>query len=89
MRILIYIRYYPIIIAYKILKIFGYRHNKKFIPKGQYCYNSIAYKNNTHYVSPCPYYKSLGKEYNRCLYLDIITDDLVFGDQCKLCNINK
>ena len=30
----------------------------------------------------------LGKNKNGCRFLGEITDDMVFDDQCKICNIN-
>ena len=42
----------------------------------------------TYYVIPCKYYKTLGKRWNGCKYLGIITDDFVFDDQCKMCGQN-
>ena len=61
--------------------------------KVQYCYTPDYEKNKiaesfTYYVIPCKYYKTLGKRWNGCKYLGIITDDFVFDDQCKMCGKN-
>lgn len=41
-----------------------------------------------YYIIPCKYYKALGRTWNGCSYLGIITDDMVFDDQCKMCHEN-
>ena len=76
-----------------ILVYFGKRHNPKVIPKGiPYCYLPDMEKNankadddSTYYIKPCPYYKSLGDGWNGCKYAGIVTDDMTFDDQCKIC----
>ena len=77
----------------KLLLLFGVRHSTSVIPTGCYCYTPDYEKNKiaesfTYYVIPCKYYKTLGKRWNGCKYLGIITDDFVFDDQCKMCNEN-
>lgn len=77
----------------KLLLLFGVRHSTSVIPEGQYCYTPDYEKNKiaescTYYVIPCKYYKTLGKRWNGCKYLGIITDDFVFDDQCKMCGKN-
>lgn len=75
----------------KLLILVCIRHSTSVIPEGQYCYTPDYEKNKnaesfTYYVIPCKYYKTLGKRWNGCKYLGIITDDFVFDDQCKICN---
>jgi hypothetical protein len=77
----------------KLLLLFGVRHSTSVIPEGPYCYTPDYEKNKiaesfTYYVIPCKYYKTLGKKWNGCKYLGIITDDFVFNDQCKMCGEN-
>ena len=77
----------------KLLILFGVRHSTSIIPEGQYCYTPDYEKNKTaesftYYVIPCKYYKTLGKMWNGCKYLGMITDDFVFDDQCKMCGKN-
>jgi len=79
----------------KLLRVFDIRQDTTIIPKGLYCYEPDIRKNElkdrsdtTYYVKPCKYYRKLGKEYNGCSYLGVITNDVVFGDQCKLCDEN-
>ena len=77
----------------KIVLFFGYKYDKSQIPEGQYCYIPDIEKNKkaekwTYYIIPCKYYKTLGKHWNGCKYLGIITDDFVFDDQCKMCGEN-
>lgn len=80
----------------KIVLIFGYKYDKSIIPPGPYCYKPDIEKNKDYgkndkyiyYITPCPYYKKLFKNMNGCKYYGIITDDFVFNDQCKICDIN-
>ena len=80
----------------KIIIFFGYKYNESVIPKGIYCYSPDDEKNKkrgkgdkwVYYIKPCPYYKTISKRYNGCKYYGIITDDMVFDDQCKMCSIN-
>ena len=87
-------RNWVIMIWSKLLIFFGFKYSNKFIPEGMYCYTPDIEKNNdrenfsVYYIKPCKYYKSLSRDYNGCMYLGIITDDLVFNDQCKLCSDN-
>lgn len=78
-----------------ILVYFGKKHNKDVIPKDiPYCYvpdieknkNKVA-NDTSYYIKPCPYYKSLGNDYNGCKYMGIVTDDMTFDDQCKICDV--
>lgn len=84
---------------WKLLFIFGIRRSTSPIPVGMYCYATDDEKNyanddslNNHggvyYIKPCKYYKNLGRRFNGCSYLGIITDDIVFDDQCKICSEN-
>ena len=79
----------------KVLIYFGKKYDSSFIPEGMYCYklDDEKNKNKKHddyhiYLIPCRYYKTLGKHWNGCKYLGIITDDDVFDDQCKMCSEN-
>lgn len=79
----------------KVRLFFGFRYDKKYIPKGLYCYmpdveknNSKAADDNLYYIKPCPYYMGLGRRYNGCQYTGHITDDSTFEDQCKICGEN-
>ena len=67
---------------------FKIKHNKELIPKGIYCYSPNFHEGKYYNVTPCVYYKTLGKRYNGCKYCRVITDDCVFADQCKICEIN-
>jgi hypothetical protein len=78
------------------VRIFKKEYDKSIIPEGQYCYTPDFEKNEsepdsmknngfTYYTKPCLYYRTLGNRYNGCQYLGIITDDLTFDDQCKIC----
>ena len=76
-------------------KMINKSYDSSLIPKGMYCYAPDIEKNQCrkeddycYYTKPCPYYKTLGKEYNGCMYLGIITDDIIFDDQCKMCSTN-
>jgi len=74
-------------------KLFGVQLPTDAIPEGAYCYFPDLEKNKNrkgwdpYYIKPCPYFKTLGIELNGCGYLSIITDDSVFDDMCKMCNI--
>lgn len=80
-----------------VIKFLGYEYDSKVIPTGFYCYEPDETKDpmkticeeGVYYIKPCPYYKSLGYGRNGCKYLGIITDDIVFDDQCKLCSVNR
>jgi len=79
-----------------VLFLFDIKYSEDLIPNGPYCYvpDEEANKNkeendDSYYIKPCPYYKSIGKGYNGCKYLGIVTDDFVFADQCKMCTVNK
>lgn len=80
---------------WKIIIFFGYKRSDKHIPPGFYCYvpdddkNKLVEDFSTFYIKPCIYYKNLGKGYNSCTYLGVITDDMIFDDQCKICGKNK
>lgn len=87
--------YISIIIA-KVKLFFGYEYDKAKIPNGLYCYSPDMEKNKnkqendySYYIIPCPYYKTLGKYNNGCKYLGCITNDFIFGDQCKICGENE
>jgi len=79
------------ILWWKLLILFGVKRSTSPIPEGMYCYAPDVEKNEanqdrlTYYIKPCKYYKTLGRRYNGCSYLGIITDDMVFDDQCKMC----
>lgn len=99
MRMIKYINWafnYISVIYSKIIIFFGYKYNKSVIPMGFYCYEPDSTKNpmetipkdGIYYIVPCPYYKSMGRGINGCKYLGIITDDMVFDDQCKICSVN-
>lgn len=79
---------------WKLLFLFGVRRSALPIPNGMYCYapdnekNAKATSFKYYYIKPCKYYKTLGRRFNGCSYLGIITDDFVFDDQCKMCSEN-
>jgi hypothetical protein len=50
---------------------------------------SIVYAGISIRIEPCIYYKTLPNDYNSCKFLGIITDDYIFGDQCKICEIKE
>ena len=77
----------------KLLLLFGVGRSTLPIPEGMYCYTPDIEKNearkdcNIYCVKPCKYYKILGRRYNGCSYLGVITDDPTFDDQCKICGV--
>jgi len=84
-----------IIILYS--KLFNINYDPSVIPKDtHYCYIPDHEKNKTsesiftdgYYIIPCKYYKTIGRRYNGCQYLGIITDDFEFEDKCKMCGEN-
>jgi hypothetical protein len=82
------------VIFSKMLITFGYKYDSSIIPDGLYCYVPDVEKNkNTtkfeYHIIPCKYYKPIDKKWNGCKYIGIITDDLLFDDQCKICNVKK
>lgn len=83
------------VLWWKLLILFNVNRSTSPIPRGHYCYTPDYEKNNkrtslkNYYIKPCKYYKTLSHNWNGCSYLGIITDDLVFNDQCKMCNENK
>ena len=83
------------IFYWKFLFLFGINRSEKPIPPGMYCYEADIEKNkhsktrNIFYIKPCKYYKALGKHHNGCSFLGIVTDDPVFDDQCKMCDVNN
>jgi hypothetical protein len=74
-----------------VLNLFGVKLSTKEIPHGVYCYVADIEKNknrtdkSTFYTIPCKYYKPVSKWYTGCSYLGYISDDIIFGDQCKVC----
>lgn len=78
----------------KIIIFLGYQFDKSIIPKGtHYCYLPDYDRNDgnnpdIYYTIPCKYRKHIGNKYVGCQYLGIITDDLTFGDACKMCGEN-
>lgn len=76
-----------------ILIFFGKKYDISVIPHGLYCYYPDFEKNKIsdshhYYIIPCKYYKKISKNYNGCKYLGMITNDDIFGDQCKICKIH-
>lgn len=89
-----YKNFFSLIIS-KIVIFFGYKYDESVIPNGSYCYTPDNEKNNnkdiniyTYYTIPCKYYKEINREWNGCKFCGIITDDYVFDDKCKICEIN-
>ena len=85
-----------IMVWYWLLAKVGYKLSTDPIPDDTYyCYvpdverNEVSRKffgeKGVYYTKPCPYYIPLGKEYTGCAFLGVITDDMIFGDQCKIC----
>lgn len=80
----------------KIISGFGYKYDESVIPYGPYCYKpddkrNINYGKDgefVYYTIPCRYYKIINKNWNGCKFYGIITDDYLFDDRCKMCNIN-
>lgn len=89
-----WIKNYIIILWSKTILFFGYEYDKTKIPSGLYCYEPDLVKNknrkdfSAYYIIPCPYYLTLGKYTNGCKFYGVITDDIIFNDQCKICDIN-
>lgn len=78
----------------KVVLFFGYKYSEEQIPEGQYCYKFIGEiwkdgKYEGYNIEKCKYYKTLGSGWNGCMFDGIITDDMVFDDQCKMCGIKR
>lgn len=79
----------------KLLFLFGVKRSAKEIPKGVYCYTPDVEKNRnkdkndySYYIKPCKYYRGL-KDFNAgCAYVAYVGDDMLLGDQCKICGEN-
>lgn len=81
-------------VIYNIIRTsLGHKYSEEEIPEGPYCYKAVeapcvgnkwVYK-----TKKCTYYKTLPKGYNSCNFMGVITDDLTFDDQCKICNIKE
>jgi hypothetical protein len=78
----------------------GIKYSEDKIPHGPYCYKINRDSDGkiisppisseiTIKIEPCVYYKTLPNDYNSCKFLGIITDDYIFGDQCKICDIKE
>jgi hypothetical protein len=79
----------------KILIFFGHKYDESVIPRNiPYCYTPDDEKNKdkytgVYYVKPCPYGKTLGKDWIGCKFLGVIANwDLLLSDQCKICGIS-
>jgi hypothetical protein len=79
-----------------IIVFLGYKYSTNPIPEGPYCYIPDEEKNSsklegdwTYYTKPCKYYMCLDRRYNTCKFLGVITDDMCFDDQCKICGEKK
>ena len=79
----------------KIAIKFGKEYSKEPIPEGFYCYtiNTIDFGTFSSRVvidtTLCPYYKHLWGHWNGCKYCGIITDDFLFADDIKICDIKE
>jgi hypothetical protein len=77
----------------------GIKYSEDKIPHGPYCYKLNRSSDGKlilppvnagiGFIEPCIYYKTLPNDYNSCKFLGIITDDYIFGDQCKICDIKE
>jgi hypothetical protein len=78
----------------------GIKYSEDKIPHGPYCYKLNRVSDGKLIlppinsgigirIEPCIYYKTLPNDYNSCKFLGIITDDYIFGDQCKICDIKE
>ena len=82
-----------IMVWYWLVAKVGYELSTDPIPENTY-YNeknldADGNRNNdgTYHTKPCKYFTPLGSEYTGCAFLGIITDDMTFGDQCKMCGL--
>lgn len=78
-----------------IIVYFGYKYDESVVPEGPYCYVPDVEKNKnkkdddySYYIKTCDYFVFISREKKCCKLLGIITDDDVFGDQCKMCKVN-
>jgi hypothetical protein len=67
----------------------GYKYSEDEIPDGPYCYKLLSVNKGKCKIKKCIYYKTLPKGYNSCNFLGLVTDDIVFDDQCKACGIKE
>jgi hypothetical protein len=93
------IKVYIEVYWYRLLyKLFKYELSTDGIPKDTpYCYlpdierNENARKNGeygVYYTKPCTHYRYLkGQLRGGCVYTGIVGDDLLLGDQCKVCGV--
>ena len=89
------IKNFSSVIYWRFLLLFGIKQSSEYIPDGHYCYSlerlpeaqvGIIQQYKYH---QCKYYKPIGKHLNGCAYLGVITNDIIFDDQCKICGENK
>ena len=77
----------------RIRILFGYKFDKKCIPKGRYCYE-LENNGKDHplvccYIKKvCRYYRSNKHGGIACMYLGFYGFDLCLYDQCKICDVN-
>lgn len=67
----------------------GYKYSKEEIPDGPYCYKLLSVNKGKCKIKKCTYYKTLPKGYNACKFLGVVTDDFIFDDQCKICDVKE
>jgi hypothetical protein len=71
----------------------GHKYSEEEIPAGSYCYKAVespsVINNWVYKTKKCTYYKTLPKGYNACKFLGVVTDDLTFDDQCKICDVKE
>ena len=77
----------------KVLVFFDHEYDESVIPRDTpYCYTPDKEKNveysGVYYTIPCPYYKTLGIDWNGCKFLGIITNDSIFDDRYKMCSVS-
>lgn len=84
--------YYIEVYYWKLLFLFGVSRSTDGIPEDTvYCYKPDDEKNQTakngeYWIKPCKYYRSLNGQLKAgCTYVGFIGDDLLLGDQCKIC----
>lgn len=86
-----------------VIKICGNMCKKSFaerrailnkIPEGIYCYTPLSYENGVYGVSPCPYWKRIGKQRAKCTLYNIKDKyqqdcTTLLWDQCKVCGLRE
>jgi hypothetical protein len=79
-----------ILISIVATRLFRVKKDTSVIPPGEYCccYVQRSMSSLGCRVYVCPYFRNYDDDRSACLYLGLISDDPVFVDMCKICDIN-